>query len=94
MSLKSFAKADFPTLILVFMTKSYYMEGEAKQAVEGAVVQRILSTWDENTIDEFVNYLSKFDNWDARDIPLPDEKKPAREKRREREIDSWLNPEG
>lgn len=91
-ALKSFAKADFPTLILVFMTKCYYMEGDARQVVEGAIVQRILSTWDENTIDKFTGYLCKFDNWDARELPISDEKKSEREERHKKEIDDWLNP--
>lgn len=69
------------------------MEGDAKQAVEGAVIQRILSTWDENTIDDFIGYLCKHDNWNARELPISEDKKPEREERHRKEIDDFLNPE-
>lgn len=91
-ALKNFSKADFPTLILVFMTKCYYMEGQAKEAVEGAIVQRILSTWSENAIEEFIHYLSKMDNWDARELPTSEEDKADREEQKRKEIANWLNP--
>jgi hypothetical protein len=92
-ALKSLVKADFPSLILVFMTKCYYMEGRAKQVIEGAVVQRILSTWDETIVDEFISYLSKVDYWDARELPASEETKEKKEKKEQEEINSWLNSE-
>ena len=92
-ALKSLAKADFPSLILVFMTKCYYMEGRAKQVIEGAVVQRILSTWDETIVDEFIAYLTKADCWDARELPASEETKEKKEKKEQEEINSWLNSE-
>lgn len=90
-ALKELAKANFPTLILVFMTKCYYMEGEAKQVIEKAIIQRILSTWDENAIDEFIGCLSKVDNWDARELSIPEEVKAQSEENCKKEIDDWLN---
>lgn len=92
-ALKSLAKADFPSLILVFMTKCYYMEGRAKQVIEGAVVQRILSTWDETIVDEFIAYLTKVGCWDARELPASEETKAKKEKKEQEEINSWLNSE-
>lgn len=92
-ALKSFAKADFPALILVFMTKCYYMGNEAKQVVEEVIARRILTTWDENAINDFTNCLSKIDIWNARKLPNTDEMEALLETTDKAEIERFLNPE-
>lgn len=91
-SIKKLSKAGFPALILVFMTKCYYMDGESKQVVEGAIIKRLLNTWDENAIDEFISYLCKFDNWNARELPITEDIKLSRDEMDREEIDRLLNP--
>lgn len=91
-ALKKFSKSGFPALILVFMTKCYYMEGEAKEVIESAVINRILATWDENTIDYFISYLTKVDNWDSRELPIVKERKDKIEELQRIQTENWLNP--
>lgn len=92
-ALRNFAKADFPHLMLVFMTKCYYMEGEARRAVEGAVIRRILSTWDENAINEFTDYLCRMDSWDARELPKLGEESEENKEYKKASLEKLINPE-
>lgn len=91
-ALKNLAKERFPSLVLVFMTKCYCIEGRAKEAIEGAVIHRILSTWDDRAIDEFVDYLGKVVNWDARELPNMFATDEERDERYRKEREELFNP--